>query len=161
MVISCRGCSRSDGGASSRQYRRRSSVSVVVTLAKAASRASVNRDRWRQENYLVQVLVVLLNHAKLTGFIKNEHGNPAHGIPLFKQPGDGWEPRPADMRAEFEVVAPPRARLVYELRVGTGQRIGDMLKFRWNHFSEDAFDFTQGKTDKPMWFPLTDRLRRH
>ncbi|MBJ2152687.1 tyrosine recombinase XerC [Paracoccus sp. IB05] len=120
-----------------------------------------NRDRWRQANYLVQVLVVLLNHAKLIGFIKKEHGNPAHGIPLFKQPGDGWEPWPDDMRAEFEAVAPPRARLVYELCVGTGQRIGDVLKFRWNHFTEDAFDFTQGKTDKPMWIPMTDRLRHH
>lgn len=120
-----------------------------------------NSERWRQANYLVQVLVVLMNHARLVGFIKNEQGNPAHGIPLFKQPGEGWLPWPDEVRAEFEATATPRARLVYELCIGTGQRIGDVLKFRWSHFSEGAFDFTQGKGDKPMWVPMTDRLRAY
>lgn len=118
-----------------------------------------NAEHWRQANYLVQVLVVLLNHARLIGFLKKEHGNPAKGVPLFKQEGEGWEPWPEDVRAEFEAIAPPRARLVYELCVGTGQRIGDVLKFRWSHFRDGAFDFTQGKTDKPMWIPMTNRLR--
>ncbi|MEM1079662.1 MAG: hypothetical protein AAGI09_14170 [Pseudomonadota bacterium] len=43
-----------------------------------------NADRWRQANYLVQVMVVLMNHARLIGFLKKEHGNPAKGTPLFK-----------------------------------------------------------------------------
>jgi integrase len=29
---------------------------------------------------------------------------------------------------------------------------------RWSHFKDDAYDFTQGKTDKQLWIPLTDRL---
>lgn len=120
-----------------------------------------NADKWRQANYLVQVMVVLMNHARLTGFIKKEHGNPAKGIPLFKQESDGWEPWPDDVRAEFEAVATPRARLVYELCIGTGQRIGDILKIRWGHIKDGSYDFTQGKTDKPMWIPLTDRLKEH
>lgn len=120
-----------------------------------------NADRWRQANYLVQVMVVLMNHARLIGFLKKEHGNPAKGIPLFKQESDGWEPWPDDVRAEFEAVATPRARLVYELCIGTGQRIGDVLKLRWGHIKDGAYDFTQGKTDKPMWIPLTDRLRAY
>jgi integrase len=120
-----------------------------------------NAKRWRQANYLVQVMVVLMNHARLIGFIKKEHGNPAKGIPLFKQQGNGWEPWPDDIRAEFEALAPERARLVYELCVGTGQRIGDVLKMRWEHVSDEGFDFTQGKTDKPLWIPLTDRLKAY
>ncbi|MFT5341454.1 MAG: hypothetical protein ACI9BH_000664 [Paracoccaceae bacterium] len=32
---------------------------------------------------------------------------------------------------------------------------------RWEHFSDEGFDFTQGKTDKPLWIPLTDRLKAH
>lgn len=118
-----------------------------------------NADRWRQANYLVQVMVILMNHARLIGFLKKEHGNPAKGIPLFKQQSDGWEPWPDDVRAEFERVATPRARLVYELCLGTGQRIGDVLKIRWGHVRDGAYDFTQGKTDKPLWIPLTDRLK--
>jgi integrase len=117
-----------------------------------------NAKRWRQANYLVQVMVVLMNHARLIGFLKKEHGNPARGIPLFKQQSEGWEPWPDDVRNEFEKAATPRARLVYELCLGTGQRIGDVLKIRWSHIEGGAYDFTQGKTDKPLWIPLTDRL---
>ncbi|MEL6236204.1 MAG: tyrosine-type recombinase/integrase, partial [Pseudomonadota bacterium] len=85
----------------------------------------------------------------------------AKGIPLFKQESDGWEPWPDDVRAEFEKVATPRARLVYELCLGTGQRIGDVLKMRWNHIGDGEWDFTQGKGDKPMWIPFTDRLKAY
>lgn len=120
-----------------------------------------NAERWRQANYLVQVMVILMNHARLIGFLKKEHGNPAKGIPLFKQKSAGWEPWPDDVRSEFEKVATPRARLVYELCLGTGQRIGDVLKIRWGHIQEGAYDFTQGKTDKPLWIPLTDRLKAY
>lgn len=120
-----------------------------------------NAERWRQANYLVQVLVVLMNHAPLIGFLKKEHSNPAKGVPLFKQESDGWEPWPDEVRAEFEAVAPRRARLVYELCVGTGQRIADVLKMRWDHFQDGAYDFLQGKGDKPLWIPLTDRLIAH
>mgnify|MGYP003613556775 FL=1 len=50
-----------------------------------------NAEHWRQANYLVQVMVVLMNHARLIGFLKKEHGNPGKGIPLFKQEGvAGW-----------------------------------------------------------------------
>ena len=117
-----------------------------------------NAHRWRQANYLVQMMVVLMNHARLIGFISKEQGNPAHGIPLFKQESDGWVPWPDDFRQEFEAAATLRARLVYEICLGTGQRIGDVVTMRWNHIKDGEWDFTQGKTDKPMWIPLTDRL---
>lgn len=120
-----------------------------------------NADRWRQANYLVQVMVVIMNHARLIGFLKKEHGNPAKGIPLFKQKSEGWEPWPDEVRAEFESVATPRARLVYELCLGTGQRIGDVVKIRWGHIKDGAYDFTQGKTEKSLSIPLTDRLAAH
>ena len=80
---------------------------------------------------------------------------------LLKQEGEGWVPWPDDVRAEFESLAPPRARLVYELCIGTGQRIGDIVKMRWNHIKDGTWDFTQGKTDKPLWIPFTDRLNAH
>lgn len=120
-----------------------------------------NAAHWRQANYLVQVLNVLFNHAPLIGFLKKEHGNPAKGVPLIKQKSAGWEPWPDDVREEFERVATARARLVYELCIGTGQRIGDVLKIRWSHIDQGAYDFTQGKTGKPMWVPLTDRLKTY
>lgn len=120
-----------------------------------------NGDHWRQANYLVQVMVVLMNHARLIGFLKKEHGNPAKGIPLFKQQSAGWEPWPDDVRAEFEQIATPRARLVYEMCLGTGQRIGDVVLARWDHIKDGTYDVTQGKGDKRLWIPLTDRLRAY
>ena len=102
-----------------------------------------------------------MNHARLIGFLKKEHGNPAKGIPLFKQESEGWEPWPDDVRAEFEAVATPRSRLVYEMCIGTGQRIGDVVQIRWGHIKDGLYDFTQGKTDKPMMIPLTDRLKAY
>lgn len=118
-----------------------------------------NAEHWRQANYLVQVLVVLMNHARLIGFLKKEHGNPAKGVPLFKQESEGWDPWPEDVRAEFEQVATPRARLVYELCLGTGQRIGDILTLRWSDIKDGEWDFYQGKTDHPLLVPLTNRLK--
>lgn len=92
-------------------------------------------------------MVALMKHARLIGFIKKEHGNPAKGIPLFKQESEGWLPWPDDVRAEFENLAPPRARLVYELCIGTGQRIGDIVKMRWFQIKDGRYDLTQGKGD--------------
>ena len=43
----------------------------------------------------------------------------------------------------------------------TGQRIGDVIKLRWNHIKDGAYDFTQGKTEKPLCIPLTDRLKAY
>lgn len=117
-----------------------------------------NAEHWRQANYLVQVMVVLMNHARLIGLLKKEHGNPAKGVPLFKQESDGWEPWPDEVREEFEEKATPRARLVYELCIGTGQRIGDVLKIRWGDLKGGEFRLTQGKTGKDLFIPLTNRL---
>ncbi|QPZ92519.1 site-specific integrase [Thioclava electrotropha] len=121
-----------------------------------------NRHHWRQANYLVQVMVVLLNHARLKGFIKGTGDKTAaHGVPLLKQKSDGWEPWPQDVREEFEEVATARARLVYELCIGTGQRIGDVVKIRWGDLSEGVYRVKQGKTDKELWIPLTERLAEY
>lgn len=106
-------------------------------------------------------MIILMKHARLIGYIKKEHGNPAKGIPLFKQESGGWEPWPEDIRAEFEKTASPRARLIYELCIGTGQRIADILKMRWDHFNDDEFTVIQGKTGKALLLPLTNRLREH
>jgi len=48
--------------------------------------------------------------------------------------------------------------LGHELCIGTGQRIGDILKMRWDHIKNNEIDVMQGKTDKPLMLPLTDRL---
>ena len=67
-------------------------------------------------------------------------------------------PWPDNVRAEFEAIATPRARLVYELCIGTEQPIGDVLKNRWNNIDANGIKVMQGRTDKGLSIPLTDRL---
>lgn len=51
----------------------------------------------------------------------------------------------------------PRALLICHLCIGTGQRIGDVLKMRWNRIKDDQIAIMQGKTDRCLTIRLTDR----
>src|SRR5690606_5230970 len=70
-------------------------------------------------------------------------------------------PWPADMVASFREAAPlgSRARLIFELLLGTGQRIGDVLRMRWNDIEDGGIKVSQGKTGTVLWIPMTADLR--
>ena len=51
----------------------------------------------------------------------------------------------------------PRALLICHLCIGTGQRIGDVLKMRWDHIKDDQIAIMQGKTDRCLTIRLTGR----
>ena len=59
-------------------------------------------------------------------------------------------------RLHDEDLFSPRALLICHLCIGTGQRIGDVLKMRWDHIKDDQIAVMQGKTDKGMTNLLTD-----
>lgn len=101
----------------------------------------VNCDRWWQVNYLVQVLVVLLNYVCLIGFLNKEYGNVVKGILFFKQSGEGWEFWFDDVCSEFEQLVMFCVCLVYEFLIGLGQCIGDMLKICWDYIKDGEYDF--------------------
>jgi integrase len=46
------------------------------------------------------------------------------------------------------------------LCLGTGQRIGDVLRMRWSDIEDGAIRVKQGKTGNELWIPLTPRLGR-
>ncbi|MCA3507312.1 MAG: tyrosine-type recombinase/integrase [Rhodobacter sp.] len=48
-----------------------------------------------------------------------------------------------------------------ELAIGTGQRIGDLLKMRWDHIDGNGIAVRQGKTKTALWIPFTPRLREY
>jgi len=48
-----------------------------------------------------------------------------------------------------------RALLIFELCLGTGQRIGDVRKMRWSDIEEGGINVRQGKTGKDLWIPFT------
>lgn len=117
-----------------------------------------NADNYRKANYLVQVLRVLMEHAIDEGW-RAEGTNPAKGVAMLKSPHPAREPWPPEMILAYREKATGRPRLVFELCLGTGQRIGDVLKMKWSDIEGDGIKVTQNKTGKPLWVPFTASLR--
>ena len=74
---------------------------------------------------------------------------------------DLHKPWPDDMIDAYTAAAPIGSvpRTVMELAIGTGQRIGDLLRMRWDHIDGEGIAVRQGKTRTDLWIPFTPRLR--
>lgn len=124
-----------------------------VIRARDANAATV-----RFANYIVQVLRILMEHAIDVGWIK-AGTNPAVGVELLKSDRDPRQPWPADLVAAYRAEAQGRARLIFEVLLGTGMRPADGLKARWDDLADGGIWVVQGKTRKRIWVPLTPALR--
>ncbi|WP_406735874.1 tyrosine recombinase XerC [Thioclava sp. GXIMD4215] len=115
-----------------------------------------NADAVRFANYTVQVTRILMEYAIDIGW---RDDNPAKGVGLLKsetKPREAWPQSKIDT---FREVAPDRARLIFELCLQTGQRIGDVLKMRWDDIEEGGIRVAQGKTGARLWVPMTEGLK--
>lgn len=115
-----------------------------------------NADTLRFANYIVQVIRILFEHAIDQGWRQD---NPAKGVSLLKSERAGREPWPPEKIEAFRAAATGRTRLIFELALGSGQRIGDVLKMRWSDVEGDGINVTQGKTGAKLWVPFTPHLR--
>ncbi|WP_418592056.1 tyrosine-type recombinase/integrase [Ponticoccus sp. (in: a-proteobacteria)] len=113
-------------------------------------------DKPTDANRKIDTLVALLNHAIQIGWIDR---NPAHGVERLKAVGRKRKPWPSDFIDAFRAEADGRTLLIFEMLLGTGQRINDVLSLRWSDLDGDGFNITQGKTKAELYIPLTDRLR--
>ena len=116
-----------------------------------------NANAVRFSNYIVQVVRILMEHSIDLGW---RDDNPAKGVSLLKSEGAQRQPWPPEKIDEFRKTADGRALLIFELCLGTGQRIGDVLKMRWSDIKGDGINVTQGKTGMVLWVPFTDPLRK-
>lgn len=119
-----------------------------------------NADRVRLANYLVQCMSILFEHAIDLGWMSNDR-NPAKGVPLVKAPEGTREPWPDHLVSRFREVTPAgsRARLIFELCLGSAQRMGDVLKMQWGDLGPDGIALRQNKTRKRLVVPLTSHLQ--
>ena len=115
-----------------------------------------NAQTTRFANYIVQVLRILLEHSIDLGWRED---NPAKGVSLLKSGAPPRQPWPQEMIEAYRAAASGRALLIFELCLGTGQRIGDVLKMRWSDIDGDGIKVQQGKTGSDLWIPFTPRLR--
>lgn len=107
-------------------------------------------------NRRVAFMSTLMEHAIDIGWI--EH-NPCHGVQSLEPTGRVRHPWPQDMINAFREVADFDTRLLFELLLGTGQRIGDVLKMQWSHIEDNGIHVKQGKTKTPLFIPFTGELR--
>ena len=119
---------------------------------------SANADAVRFANYIVQVLRILMEHAIDLGW-RQANDNPAKGISMLESGKEQREAWPAEIVAAYRAASTGRARLIFELCLGTGQRIGDVLRMRWDDIEGDGIRVRQGKTGAKLWVPLTSHLR--
>lgn len=115
-----------------------------------------NADKMRFANYIVQVVRILLQHAIDLGWRSD---NPAKGVELLRSDAPAREAWPQDMIDAYRAEASGRALLIFELCLGTGQRIGDVLRMRWSDIDGEGIAIRQGKTKVKLWIPITPQLR--
>lgn len=94
-----------------------------------------NAEKTYFANYAVKVIRILMEHCIDLGWRAD---NPAKGVSLLKIKSDPRLPWPSSLIDEFRNASPlgTRERLLMELCLGTGQRIGDVLKMRWSDIED-------------------------
>lgn len=108
-------------------------------------------------NRRIGAFSVLFIHAMRIGWTKH---NPAHKVEPLKGVRPARTPWPVNVIAAFRAEAGPLPLLIFELLLGTGQRIGDVLAMQWGHIDGDGIAVRQSKTGASLFIPFTDRLRR-
>jgi integrase len=109
-------------------------------------------------NYSLRVLRVLMEHCVDLGW---RESNPARGVPELKTEKRQRDPWPQELLEAYRDGCPfgTRERLLMELCLGTGQRIGDVLEMRWSDIQDGGFVIRQNKTGKELWVPILPELQ--
>lgn len=118
-----------------------------------------NIDRTRFANYIQQVLSILFDHAIDIGWTKY---NPAKGMSKILVPTERQRKHivwPDWAIEKFRAEAKPLQRLIFEVGLGTVQRPSDWIKMKWADYDGEGIWLEQGKTDKGLFIPCTERLK--
>lgn len=109
-------------------------------------------------NYRLRVLKIVMEFAIDMGLLPIS-GNTAKGVEELRYDKRERQPWPVDLVKAYRATATGRELLLFELCLGTGQRIGDVLAMKWGDLEGDGINVRQGKTGKRLWLPLTGPLR--
>lgn len=109
-------------------------------------------------NYRLRVLRLLLEHAIDMGLLPTG-GNPAKGVAQLaydRRQRTAW---PVDMVQAFRAASDGPTRLLFEMLIHLGQRIGDTRQMRWPDYDGTAFRIRQGKTGAKLYLPVPPVLK--
>lgn len=115
------------------------------------------KDKPTDANRKIGCLSALYTWGKRNDWCKT---NPAIVAKKLAPTGRERGPWPLDLIQAARATATGRDLLLFELLLGTGQRVSDVLAMRWGDMDADGIRVTQGKTKAKVYVPLTDRLRR-
>ena len=120
------------------------------------------RDQWaakspHKANYRLRVLRIVMERAIDYGLLP-VGANPAMGVSEVRYEKKERLAWPDQLVEKARETAEGRTALLFELLLGTGQRIGDVLKMRWSDFDGEAISVTQGKTNAKLWIPAPRKL---
>lgn len=132
------------------KFRRKDALKVQEAL----------QDSWSKANERVAVLSILCKHAVDLEWIER---NPV--VDIEKLTGGEYRPWPdANLRA-YETCCDndglTMARTIYELGIGTGQRIGDCAKMTWDDFDGEYMAVVQEKRKAKIWIYCPERLQNY
>lgn len=144
----CDAIREKNGNKSVKNFRRKHALAARDAL----------QDTWSKANERVAVLSILCKHAVDLEWINQ---NPVSDIPKLK--GGEYKAWPASKLKAFEecceVTRAHTARTIYELAIGTGQRIGDCIKMKWTDFDGEFMAVVQEKTGAKIWVYCPERLQ--
>lgn len=125
-----------------------------------ATRDALQRT-WSKANERIAVLSALCNHAVDLEWIER---NPV--VKIAKLQGGEYEPWPENMLQSYERFTDSHdgldvARTIYELAIGTGQRLGDCIAMKWSDFDGEFMRVVQEKTDTKLEVYVPARLKAY
>jgi integrase len=146
----CEAIREKNGDKDVRRFRRKHAIAARDSLA----------GTWSKANERLAVLSILLKRAVDLEWIDR---NPTADI--AKLTGGEYEAWPDDTLEAFERYCVRNelttARTVFELCVGTGQRLGDCIKMAWEDFDGEFMAVVQEKTGARIWIYCPARLQRY
>lgn len=117
-------------------------------------------DTWRKANGYVEMLSILAKHAIDKEWIT---ANPCSGVKKLE--GGEYQPWPEDKLRAYERYCLEHnlswELTAFQLGIGTGQRIGDLIKMEWAHYDGQYIAVVQEKTSTRLWVACPDFLRDH
>ena len=113
------------------------------------------KDKPTDASRKIGVLSTLLAFGVRIGWLDR---NPAEGVEKLKGVRPPREPWPQDKIDAFRANADALPLLMFEVLLGTGQRIGDALQMRWSDIEDGGIHIKQDKTGASIFVPFTDAL---
>ncbi|WP_295317408.1 tyrosine-type recombinase/integrase, partial [Roseobacter sp.] len=144
----CEDIREKNGDKDMTSFRRKDALKVQSAL----------QDNWSKANERLAVLSILCKFAVDIEWIDR---NPV--VDIVKLKGGEYEPWPDDKLAAYERYCDRHnlatARTIYELAIGTGQRIGDCVQMEWKDFDGEYMTVTQEKTGTKLSIYCPERLQ--